>query len=234
MALLRLGVPLSGRSDLPMLGFAGDLPCAWCRVAWHRLRAAACGDRIEICWLPFQLDPTVPKRGMPFRAWLTQRFGGPAAADAGLQRIQAVAAAERLLFDAALIKRQPNSTSAHRLVVSAARQGKGVAAVDMLFQGFFERGRDIGDETVLDAIAKDLGVERRDDQAVPAIPLSVSSIGAVPVIIDAAGDALVGCQPRETIAMFAEMAAARHDRTRDQGFEVTAFGSQTGQGVQAS
>ncbi|WP_157505691.1 DsbA family oxidoreductase [Geminicoccus roseus] len=205
---MQIGLPLDGQADAVQLGFAGDFACAWCRLAWHRLRLVAAGRRIGLCWLPFQIDPTLPTGGAPYRAWLVRRHGGGAAAEAGLQRIRAAAAAERLVFDLAAIRVQPHTGAAHRLVAAAARSGRGAQAVDRLFQAFFTQGRDIGDPAELDRIARELGVRRHGGE-LPTIPLAVSAVGAVPVILNASGDALVGCQPIESIAMFAELALCR-------------------------
>ena len=206
---MRLGLPLDGRASRPIVGFAGDFPCAWCRLAWHRLRAEAdrCGGSVG--WLPFQLDPTVPMHGTPYWPWLIQRHGGVAAAEAGVRRVAAAAAADDVRFEIGLIHTQPNSGAAHRLVAAAALADRGVAAVDLLFRAFFEEGQDIGDATILDALARTLCLANRSTPELPTIPLPVTSVGAVPVIVDADGNALVGCQPRETIGMFVDMAVAR-------------------------
>ncbi|HEX2524858.1 MAG TPA: DsbA family protein [Geminicoccus sp.] len=203
---MRLGLPLD---DLPpgsaQLGLAADFACAWCRLTWHRLKQVARARQIGLCWLPFQVDPTIPPRGVPYRPWLVQRHGGASAADASLQRIRAAGAAEGLRFDLTAIRLQPNTGAAHRLVAAASRSGKGRRAVDLLFDGFFEQGRDIGDLAVLDSIAREVGVPRHGGE-IPTIPIAVSAVGAVPVILDKQGDALVGCQPLESIRVFAELA----------------------------
>ncbi len=205
---MQLGLLLDGEAEAAKLGFAGDFACAWCRLAWHRLRLVAARRRIGLCWLPFQIDPTLPPRGTPYRAWLTRRHGGSTAAETSQQRIRAAAAAERIAFDLAAIRVQPNTSAAHRLVTAAARTGRGADAVDSLFRAFFAEGRDIGGPEVLDAIARQLGIGRQRGE-LPVIPLPVSVVGAVPVILDEHGDALVGCQPTESIMTFADLALSR-------------------------
>ncbi|HWL70629.1 MAG TPA: DsbA family protein [Geminicoccus sp.] len=205
---MQLGLVLDRDRGPARLGFAGDFACAWCRLAWHRLRQVTAPRGIGLCWLPFQIDPTLPPRGTGYRAWLTRRHGGAVAAEAGLQRIRAAAAAEQIPFDLAAIRLQPNTSAAHRLVAAAARSGRGTVVVDRIFQAFFSEGRDIGDPDVLDKIAAEAGVPA-DGGELPVIPLPVSAVGAVPVILDRHGDALVGCQPIESIAVFADLALGR-------------------------
>ena len=207
--VMKLGLPLTEHADAPIrLGLAADFACAWCRVTWHRLKLVAQERQIGLSWLPFQIDPTIPARGVPYRPWLVQRHGGSSAADTSLQRIRSAGVAENLHFDLNAIRLQPNTGSAHRLVAAAARAGKGAAAVDLLFTSHFELGRDIGDPATLDAIGRELGMSRHGGE-IPAIPLAISAVGAVPVILDQMGDALVGCQPLESVRVFAEMAASR-------------------------
>jgi 2-hydroxychromene-2-carboxylate isomerase len=205
---MRLGLPLD---DMPpgsaRLGLAADFTCAWCRLTWHRLKQVAEARQIGLYWLPFQIDPTIPPRGVPYRPWLVQRHGGTSAADSSLQRIRSAGSADGLRFDLTSIRIQPNTSAAHRLVAAASRAGRGRRAVDLLFEGFFERGRDLGDPTTLDAIAHEIGISRHNGD-IPAIPLAVSAVGAVPVILDEQGDALVGCQPAESIWIFAELAVS--------------------------
>lgn len=205
---MQLGLPLNGRANAARLGFAGDFTCAWCRLAWHRLRLATRGQPVELCWLPFQIDPTLTSQGASYRAWLIRRHGGAAAAEAALQRIRTAAAAEGLPFNLAAIRIQPHTGGAHRLVAAAASAGRGVEMADLLFKAFFERGQDISDPAVLEALAREIGVPREGGE-LPPIPLPVSVMGAVPVILDRFGDALVGCQPLESVAVFVELALAR-------------------------
>jgi 2-hydroxychromene-2-carboxylate isomerase len=229
---MRLGLPLGDApSRSAWLGLAADFTCAWCRLTWHRLKQVAEARQIGLCWLPFQIDPTIPARGVPYRPWLVQRHGGASAADASLQRIRSAGSADGLRFDLTSIRIQPNTSAAHRLVAAASRTGKGRQAVDLLFEGFFERGRDIGDPAVLDAIGHEIGMSRHGGE-IPSIPIAVSAVGAVPVIVDEQGDALVGCQPCESIRVFAELAviSALVPRTIVRGRQ----GEAEAQGVQAS
>ena len=61
-------------------------------------------------------------------------------------------------FDA--IRRSPNTLDAHRLIRWAAPFGAQDAVVSCLFEGYFSRGLDLGDVSVLADIAGEAGLDR--------------------------------------------------------------------------
>ena len=69
-----------------------------------------------------------------------------------------------ITFAFAKMKRTPNTRAAHRLIWEAERQGGQPvqnALVNRLFEGYFEDGADIGDASVLAAIAMAAGLDAR-------------------------------------------------------------------------
>jgi predicted DsbA family dithiol-disulfide isomerase len=58
-------------------------------------------------------------------------------------------------FDFARLEKLPDTTEAHRMVALAAREEKHSEVADGLFRAFFEQGRDIGDITVVEAVARE-------------------------------------------------------------------------------
>ena len=56
---------------------ASDVICPWCYIGKRRLEKAIAlhGDPVKVRWLPFQLNPAMPKEGIGRRAYRTQKFG---------------------------------------------------------------------------------------------------------------------------------------------------------------
>ena len=56
-----------------------DVICPWCYIGKRRLeKALAALDRrheVRVRWLPFQLNPTMPKEGINRRDYRTTKFG---------------------------------------------------------------------------------------------------------------------------------------------------------------
>ncbi|GAB3094844.1 DsbA family protein [Lysobacter terrae] len=142
-----------------------DLICPWCYIGKRSLDQAlkilaGQGLDVDIEWLPYQLNPTMPSAGMDRKAFRTQRFGweNSLAMDA-----RAVEAGRRFgaEFDYAKQSRTPNSVAAHALARLARNEGGAALqerAVDALFTAYFRDGQDIGDHAVLERIADDVGM----------------------------------------------------------------------------
>ncbi|MEP7244772.1 MAG: DsbA family oxidoreductase [Gammaproteobacteria bacterium] len=61
-------------------------------------------------------------------------------------------------FDFSRLEQLPDTREAHRLVALAAREERHNEVADALFRAFFEQGRDIGDSTVIEAVAREVGL----------------------------------------------------------------------------
>ena len=132
--------------------FYSDIVCPWCLIGKTRLEQAAAehgGIELSLRWRSFLLNPKMPREGMDRAAYLNAKFGGGAAglyeriADAGEE------AGIGFRFDA--IARTPDSRPAHGLIQSAGEDAGGV--IDELFEAYFIKGDDIGDDGVLAATA---------------------------------------------------------------------------------
>jgi predicted DsbA family dithiol-disulfide isomerase len=95
-----------------------DVVCPWCYVGKHRLEKALAimpERNFAIFWRPFQLDPTIPKGGMPRQAYLERKFGRERLADLHKPLIE-IGKAEGIPFAFDKITRSPNTLDAHRLL----------------------------------------------------------------------------------------------------------------------
>ena len=145
-----------------------DVICPWCYVGKRRLEkaVAAIGGPVAVRWLPFQLNPAMPKEGVSRREYRTKKFGSWERSQELDARVVAVGEAEGIHFAFDRIERTPNTLDAHRLIGLAEKQGVQDAVVEALFRGYFTEGRDISNrQTLLDVVAK-AGLDRHGAEAV--------------------------------------------------------------------
>lgn len=147
------------------LQVVADLICPWCFIGKRGLdRALAVlardGIAVEVEWLPYQLNPSMPPGGMDRKQFRTQRFGWENALAMDARAVEAggrVGAEFR--YDRQ--SRTPNTLVAHSLSRLAWHEGGASLQdrlVDLLFAAYFTHGEDIGDSEVLERVAVDAGM----------------------------------------------------------------------------
>src|SRR5262245_12791140 len=144
-----------------------DVICPWCYIGKRRLEkaVAAVDGRVAVRWLPFQLNPTMPKEGVSRSEYRTKKFGSWERSQELDARVVAVGQSEGIPFAFDRIERTPNTLDAHRLIGLAERQGVQGAVVEALFRAYFTEGRDISNrQTLLDVVAE-AGLDRHEAEA---------------------------------------------------------------------
>jgi len=139
-----------------------DVICPWCYIGKRRLEraVAALDGAVRVRWLPFQLNPTMPKEGLSRREHRTNKFGSWGRSVELDALVVAVGKIEGIPFALDRIEQTPNTLDAHRLVGLAEGQGVQGAVVEALFRAYFAEGRDIGNRpTLLDVVAR-AGLDR--------------------------------------------------------------------------
>jgi predicted DsbA family dithiol-disulfide isomerase len=187
------------------LEVASDVICPWCYIGKKRLQKALNllnGEvPVEVSWLPFQLNPGMPKDGMPRAEYRKAKFGSLERSRELDARVIAEGKSEGIEFAFERIERTPNTTAAHRLIALAKDQNR---VVDALFRAYFEEAKDIGDPAVLAEIAAQCGVEGWPEKAgdVSALEDEVRAMGisAVPTFIFERKSGVSGAYPAETLA----------------------------------
>jgi predicted DsbA family dithiol-disulfide isomerase len=138
-----------------------DVICPWCFIGKRRLERAlgeaGLAGKAKIEWLPFELNPDMPPDGMPRAEYRARKFGPERAAALDAQ-IRAVGAEEGIAFAFDRMERTPNTRRAHMLIAHASQEGCGPAAAEALFDAYFQKGADIGDDEVLLGIAERVGL----------------------------------------------------------------------------
>ncbi|MGH6783580.1 MAG: DsbA family oxidoreductase [Sphingomicrobium sp.] len=183
---------------------ASDVICPWCYIGKKRLEKALAllkDIETEVRWLPFQLNPGMPKEGVPRAEYRKAKFGSLERSRALDARVIAEGRSEGIEFAFDRIERTPNTVAAHQLIAVSSDQSK---VVDALFRAYFEEAKDIGDPAVLTDIAAQCGVKGWPDKAsdVSALEDEVRAMGitAVPTFIFDRRSGISGAYPAETLA----------------------------------
>jgi predicted DsbA family dithiol-disulfide isomerase len=147
-----------------------DVICPWCFIGKRRLeKAIAALDRqqeVRVRWLPFQLNPTMPKEGISRKEYRTRKFGSWERSLELDAKMIAVGEAEGVHFSLDKIERTPNTLDSHRLIWLAEMHGVQDAVVEALFRAYFTEGRDISNRQALIDVVGDAGLDRHKAEGV--------------------------------------------------------------------
>jgi predicted DsbA family dithiol-disulfide isomerase len=145
-----------------------DVICPWCYVGKRRLEKAiaAHGKPVKVRWLPFQLNPTMPKEGISRREYRTKKFGSWERSLELDAQMVAVGETEGIHFACDQIERTPNTLDAHRLIWLADQQGIQDAIMEALFRAYFTEGRDISNRQTLIDVVAEVGLNRNRAESV--------------------------------------------------------------------
>lgn len=189
---------------------ASDVVCPWCYIGKRRLEKALAllKDEVDadVRWLPFQLNPDMPKDGLPRDEYRKAKFGSLEKSKSLDARVAAEGRGEGIAFAFERMPRTPNTGAAHQLIDLAQKQGRGEAVVDALFRAYFEQALDIGDPRVLQQVADSGGIEGWPAAAagreVAELEDSVRGLGisAVPTFILDRKLGVSGAHPPEALA----------------------------------
>ncbi len=151
---------LSGRETLPVTMIA-DFACPWCRIGKANLDAAIAqwaGEPVDVTYLPYFLDPSLPAEGKNFREHLTEKFQG-APIEGMFERVSEAGKASGLEFRWDLVGKSPNTTLAHQLIYIAPDDAKGPLA-SAIYDAYFREGKDITELATLLDLAAAHGLDR--------------------------------------------------------------------------
>jgi predicted DsbA family dithiol-disulfide isomerase len=191
-----------------------DVICPWCYIGKRRLEKAIAtldtSHSFKVRWLPFQLNPQMPKDGIRRLQYRLRKFGSMERSMELDANVVATGRADSIDFAFDRIERTPNTLDAHRLIWLAERKGVQDAVVEHLFLSYFTKGQNIGDrETLIDVVAE-AGLERSlaervlsSDEGLDAIreageQAQQIAIQGVPFFIINGEMMLSGAQPSET------------------------------------
>lgn len=137
-----------------------DFTCPWCAIGLHNLHVALTQlghPKGAVAFEPYLLSPDTPPEGQNLRKHLGEKYG-VAQVEAMINR--AVEAGKgygvELRFD--LINLTPQTIPAHALIAAAPAELRW-GIVEAIHAAYFQRGEDIGSQTVLAACAATAGIE---------------------------------------------------------------------------
>ncbi len=145
-----------------------DVICPWCFIGKRRLEKAiaAVDQPVKVRWLPFQLNPQMPKEGISRREYRIKKFGSWERSQELDAQVVAAGLAEGIQFAFDKIERTPNTLDAHRLIWLADQQNVQDAVVEALFRAYFTEGRDISNLGILLDVVVEAGLDRGVAEAV--------------------------------------------------------------------
>ena len=143
-----------------------DVICPWCYVGKRRFETAVATPapgmpkQLAIAWRPFELNPDMPDCGMERTLYRARKFGPEKSSALDLQMAE-TGREVGINFAFDKMTRTPNTRLAHRLIWQAGREGGEAqnALVNRLFEAYFEEGADIGQQPVLESLAKEAALD---------------------------------------------------------------------------
>ncbi len=201
-----------------------DLVCPWCYLGTRRLIRTIRRRPdllVDLVWRPFLLNPDMPRLGMSRSDYVVRKFGGEDRARRLYTSITEIGRAEGVQFRFDRVRRTPSSVDAHRVVRWSARFGRADEMVEALFAAHFADGRDVGDVSVLCAVAASCGLDPAAARAMLSSDAELDGVHAdnlrahrlgingVPCFVVAGRHAIAGAQEPEVIERLLDVAAVQ-------------------------
>src|SRR5262245_26940845 len=118
-----------------------DVICPWCYVGKKRLEKAVVAfddkQEVRVSWLPYQLNPTMPKAGIERKEYRIRKFGSWERSQELDAKLVAIGGTEGIHFAFDRMERTPNTVDAHRLIWLADQERCQDAVVEALFAAYF-------------------------------------------------------------------------------------------------
>lgn len=139
-----------------------DIICPWCFIGRAKLIQAL--EKLKgkyefkIEWLPFELNPDMPKEGMDRKTYRSKKFGSWERSQEMDATVERAGREVGISFRYDLAQKTPNTLAGHRLIWLAQREGAGDYIAEAIFRAYFTEGKDIGDLETLVTIAGQSGM----------------------------------------------------------------------------
>jgi predicted DsbA family dithiol-disulfide isomerase len=216
-----------------------DFICPWCWIGHRNLKSALSADEsgrpVEISYVPFELNPSLPEAGVNRKEYRTQKFGSWHRSVAMDADVTASGKKVGLNFDYERVQITPNTFLAHRLMAFAQGKGDTSKAEELLnaiFAAYFSRGENIGKVDVLVAVATTVGFDAQQvrdfllsdegSAEVLAKELEAQTEGIRGVPLLRIGEARVhGAQPASLLLRILNAEATRLDLSNEPDRPVT-------------
>jgi len=139
-----------------------DTICPWCYIGKKRFEKAVAkldsnAVEVQVNWLPFFLDPTLPTQSRDKMAHYKKKFGEARTAQM-IPHMKEIGKGEGINFSYG--GKVGNTLNSHRLIEWSKKFGKQDAVVNVLFEDYFEKEQDIADVAVLVRAAEKAGLNK--------------------------------------------------------------------------
>jgi len=153
------------------IDIVSDVVCPWCIIGYKQLQKALeqlPGQfDVTLHWHPFELNPQMPPEGQGLREHLAQKYGTtPEQSRDARARMSSLGDSLGFTFDYFDGMRMVNTFRAHQLLHWAAGQGRQTELKLALFEAFFSRRENVGDDQVLATVAARVGLSSAEAIAV--------------------------------------------------------------------
>ena len=156
--------PVSTSPAKIRIDIVSDVVCPWCIIGYKQLQEAL--SRLDgevgadIHWHPFELNPTMPREGQELREHMGQKYGtNRQQSDAARVRLTGLGESLGFSFNFYEGQRIYNTFLAHQLLTWAGQHGKKSKLEMALFESYFSKQENVGDEKVLAAVARRVGLD---------------------------------------------------------------------------
>ena len=141
------------------------------------LLAPGMPQQLAITWRPFELNPDMPAEGIERSVYRARKFGPEKTQALDLQMAE-TGREVGINFAFDKMKRTPNTRLAHRLIWQAGQDGLDAqnAIVDRLFTAYFEESADIGQQDVLESLAKEAALDLKRARAALSDEASLEAV----------------------------------------------------------
>ena len=141
------------------VAMVSDIACPWCYIGKKRIEAAIQqwkGIPIEITYHPFQLDPTIPEKGLDRKTYLTNKFGNRDLTES-MQRITDAGKAEGITFNFGDKWLAVNTLPLHQIMHIAGEEGFKGDLKERFLKAYFDEYLHLNDSEVLVNIMAEYG-----------------------------------------------------------------------------
>jgi predicted DsbA family dithiol-disulfide isomerase len=153
------------------IDIVSDVACPWCYIGKKHLEKALAGidnQSFEITWHPFQLDPTIPKEGLPREEYFTNKFGSSERIQQMHERVESVGAKAGIQFEFEKMPKVINTIPLHKILHVAREEGTQNDLEEKIFKAYFTDGIDFSDKENIVAFMADFGWAREKTEGILA------------------------------------------------------------------
>ena len=141
-----------------------DTICPWCYIgkkSFDNAKNHFDSNLFQITWVPFQLNPDMPKEGMDRRKYLIRKFGNQNKTIETYTPIIKKFQENNIDHDLSKILKTPNTMNSNLLIHWGQLENKANQIFENLFNAYFYDGIDLGNKNHLIKIAKKSGLTKK-------------------------------------------------------------------------